>query len=101
MKKSKCKLKEPITIEAKNAEVYISNYGSTYINDADIEKLFLKILGSGAHTLDVKISLTPVENTTITMGNSEAVNVELQEYIKEEEPDEQSKEEDAEENPEE
>lgn len=83
------KVKEPVMMEAKNAEIYVSRFGS-YINDASINDLFLKWLGEGYHTANVTISVIPIDpqTTTITTGGK-TVDVEnLRDYV-EEEQDEQ------------
>lgn len=96
MKKNQGNLKSPVVLEAKNSEVYVSGYGSVYINDVGIEKLFKKWLGEGTSTVNLSISITPIDpmSTNLSIGGQGAIPVDLEDYVsEEEEQDEQSGEE--------
>lgn len=86
---AKSKVKEPMILEAKNAELYVSKF-SAQINDVHISDLLLKWLGEGFHKANVTISITPLDSptNTITVGDKTVEVEELRDYV-EEEQDEQ------------
>lgn len=96
MKKNQGNLKSPVVLEAKNSEVYVGGYGYVCINDVSIDKLFKKWLGEGTSTVNLSITITPVDpmSTNLSIGGQDAISVNLEEYVsEEEEQDEQSGEE--------
>ena len=78
-------VKEPITLEIKNASIGIYKY-SVYVNGAELSDIFHKLLGEGSHKAHITISISPSDpQTTIIVGDRTVEVADLAGYVKENE----------------